>query len=94
MRVYLTNTDALQKAYDYIDIYLYLESSQEAGETPDYQLMNLQDGVAIFNLVGISGGSYTLSVTGGTYQLQSRETSEWEAGWTVTPEFYCEATQR
>ena len=94
VRVYLTNTDALQKAYDYIDMYLYLENSQEAGETPNYQLMNLQDGVATFNLVGISGGSYTLSINGGTYQLLSRETSEWEAGWTVTPEFYCEATQR
>jgi hypothetical protein len=94
VRVYLTNTDALQKAYNYIDMHLYLESSQEAGETPDYQLMNLQSGVAIFNLVNISGGSYTLSVTGGTYQLTSRETSEWEAGWTVTPEFFCEAEQR
>ncbi len=94
VRVYLTNTDALQKAYDYIDMYLYLENSQEAGESPSYQLMNLQDGVATFNLVGISGGSYTLSITGGTYQLLSRETSEWGAGWTVTPEFYSEATQR
>jgi hypothetical protein len=94
VRVYLTNTDALQKAYNYLDMHLYLESSQEAGETPDYQLMNLQDGVAIFNLVNISGGSYTLSINGGTYQLTSRETSEWEAGWAVTPEFYCEVEQR
>jgi len=94
VRVYLTNTDALQKAYNYIDMHLYLESSQEAGKTPDYRLMNLQNGVAIFNLVNISGGSYTLSINGGTYQLTSRETSEWAAGWTVTPEFYCEAEQR
>jgi hypothetical protein len=94
VRVYLTNTDALQKAYDYIDMHLYLDNSQEAGESPNYQLMNLQDGVATFNMVGISGGSYTLSITGGTYQLLSRETSEWAAGWTVTPEFYCEAMQR
>ena len=94
VRVYLTNTADLMKAYDYLDIRLYLESSQEAGETPSYQLMNLQSGVAVFNLVDISGGSYTLSVIGGTYQLRSRHTAEWEAGWTVTPEFYCEATQR
>ena len=94
VRVYLTNTDALQKAFNYIDMHLYLESSQEAGETPNYQLMNLQDGVAVFNLVNISGGSYTLSINGGTYQLTSRETSDWEAGWTVTPEFYCEVAQR
>jgi hypothetical protein len=75
-------------------MYLYLESSVEAGETPSYQLLNLQNGIAIFNLVGVSGGSYTLSVTGGTYQLFSREVLEWEAGWTVTPELYCEAEQR
>jgi hypothetical protein len=50
--------------------------------------------VATFNLVGIAGGSYTLSVTGGTYTLTSREVMEWEAGYTVTPELYCEVTQR
>ena len=94
VRVYLTNTADLLKAYDYLDMRLYLESSQEAGETPSYQLMNLQDGVATFNLIGISGGSYTLSIIGGTYQLLSRETSDWDEGWTVTPEFYCEVTQR
>ncbi len=94
VRVYLTNTAALLKAYNYLDMYLYLESSEEAGETPSYQLLDLENGLATFNLVGISGGSYTLSVTGGTYQLVSREISEWEAGWTVTPELYCEVEQR
>ncbi len=73
---------------------LYLEGSVEAGETPNYRLMTLENGVAIFNLVGISGGSYTLSVNGGNYQLVSREPMEWEAGYTVTPELYCEAAQR
>jgi hypothetical protein len=94
VRVYLTNTADLLKAYNYLNLYLYLESSEEAGETPNYQLMDLQNGLATFNLVGISGGSYTLSVTGGTYQLFSREISEWAAGWTVTPELYCEVEQR
>ncbi|MFC1916021.1 hypothetical protein ACFLW4_04925 [Chloroflexota bacterium] len=92
--IYLTNTDSLQKAYDYLNMELYLEGSEEAGETPNYQLLNLTDGVATFNLVGISGGSYTLSVNGGTYQLRSREVSEWEEGYTVTLELYCEVAQR
>jgi len=73
---------------------LYLDSSEEAGQTPSYQVLSLQNGIATFNLVGISGGSYTLSVTGGTYQLFSRDTAEWAAGWTVTPELYCEVEQR
>ena len=94
VRVYLTNIDALLKAYDNLTMELYLEGSVEAGETPNYQLMTLENGVATFNLVGITGGSYTLSVDGGTYQLVSREPMEWEAGYTVTPELYCEATQR
>ncbi len=84
----------MQKAYDNISLQLYLESSVEAGETPDYQTLTPENGLATFNLVGISGGSYTLAITGGTYQLTSRDVQEWESGWAVTPELYCEVTQR
>ena len=94
VRVYLTNTGSLQKAYDYLNMELYLEDSEEAGETPNYQLLTLENGVATFTLKDPISNSHTLSVTGGNYTLTSRETSEWEAGWTVTPELYCEATQR
>jgi len=38
--------------------------------------------------------SFTVEVTGGSYCLVSTDTSEWEAGWTVTPEFYCLIMQR
>ena len=37
---------------------------------------------------------YTVEIIGGGYCLVSDNTSEWAAGWTTTPEFYCEATQR
>ena len=94
VRVYLTNTADLQKAYEELNIELYLEDSEEAGETPNYQLLTLENGVATFTLKDPIGDSHTLSVTGGNYTLNSRETSEWEAGWTVTPELFCEATQR
>ncbi len=94
VRVYLTNTAALQKAYNNINLQLYLESSVEAGETPNYRTLTPENGLATFNLVGISGGSYTLAVTGGTYQLTSRDVQEWESGWAVTPELYLEVTQR
>ncbi|GAI58401.1 unnamed protein product, partial [marine sediment metagenome] len=89
VRVYLVNTDSVMKAYDYLNMQLYLEGSAEAGET-----LNLTNGVVTFNLVGISGGSYTLEVTGGDYTLNSRESDEWEEGYIVTPELYCEVTQR
>jgi len=94
VRVYLTNTGNVTKAYQSLNMELYLEDSVEAGETPNYQLFTLENGVAIFNLVGITGGSYTLSVTGGDYTLTSREPDEWDEGWTATPELYCEVTQR
>jgi len=37
---------------------------------------------------------YTAEVIGGAYCLVSTDTSEWEEGWTVTPELCCEVTQR
>ena len=38
--------------------------------------------------------SYIIEVVGGGYCLVSDNTSEWGSGWTVTPELYCEVTQR
>ena len=96
VRVYLTNTGALIKAYDSLNINLYLEGSVEAGETPNYRTLALENGWVTFNLKDFTpGNTYTLSVTtGGDYELVSRDTSEWEEGWTVTPEFYCQIVQR
>jgi len=37
---------------------------------------------------------YTIEIIGGGYCLVSDNTSEWGEGWTITPEFYCEVTQR
>jgi len=73
---------------------LYLEGSVEAGQTPNYRVLNIQNGLATFKIEGGGSGSHTLSVTGGDYKLTSREISEWEQDWTVTPDLYCEVTQR
>ena len=35
-----------------------------------------------------------VNIAGGDYELVSRDTSEWELGWTVTPELYCQIVQR
>ena len=94
VKVYLTNTGALVKAYDYLNMKLYLEGSVEAGETPNYRLLTLDNGGVTFSLEDYSPGTYTLSVTGGSYCLVSTDTSEWDEGWTVTPEFYCQILQR
>lgn len=94
VKVYLTNTDNLTKAYEYLNMELYLEGSVEAGETPNYQLLTLDNGIAAFTLIGGGGIGQTLSVIGGDYGLVSDNISGWEEGWSVTPELYCEATQR
>ncbi len=56
-KVYLTNTAALTKAYQYLNMKLYVEDSAEADETPNYQLLTLVNGVTTFNLRNIGGGS-------------------------------------
>jgi len=94
VRVYLVNTGDLAKAYQYLNMDLYLEGSVEAGEDPNYRTLTLENGWVTFNLKDYSPDTYTLSVTGGNYQLVSRDTSEWEEGWTVTPELYCQIVQR
>ncbi|MFC2033864.1 hypothetical protein ACFLTT_00465 [Chloroflexota bacterium] len=94
VKIYLTNTDNLTKAYQYLNLELFLENSAEAGETPNYQLFTLENGVATFNLEDGASDNQTLSLTGGSYWLNSHDCNDWDSGWTVTPEFYCEITQR
>jgi len=94
VRVYLTNVGGLAKAYQSLNMDLYLEGSVEAGETPNYRTLTLENGWVTFNLKDFSPDTYTLSVTGGDYELVSRDTTEWEEGWTVTPELYCQIVQR
>jgi hypothetical protein len=94
VRVYLANTADLMKAYDELNVRLFLENSVEAGQTPNYQVLNLANGLATFTLKDPASDNHTLSVIGGNYTLVSDDTSTWTQEWTVTPEFYCEATQR
>ena len=76
--VYLTNAANLTRAYKYLNMKLYLEGSEEAGETPDYQVLSLQNGRADFSLAGISSSAKSWTQTtksdfeGGTlYQLDT-----------------------
>ena len=93
VKVYLTNTGALIKAYQYLNMKLYLEGSVEAGETPNYQLLTLTNGSVTFSLEDYTPGTYALSVTGGSYCLVSTDPSEWGEGYSVTPELYCQVIQ-
>ena len=61
VKIFLTNTGDLAKAYDYLNMKLYLDGSVEAGETPNYQLLTLQNGETTFNIQDIAGieGTWT-----------------------------------
>ena len=68
--------------------------SLEAEKDPDYQILSLENGVILFNIEGGSAETYVVEVTGGSYRLISGDPAEWGEGWSITPEFYCEVTQR
>ena len=94
VKVYLTNTGDLVKAYQYLNMKLYLDGSMEVFEEPGYLLLTLDNGVAYFNLEGSNGGSRTIAVIGGSYGLISNKPDKWQDGWTVIPEFFCEVAPR
>ena len=56
VKAYLANTSALIKAYQYLNIKLYQDSSEEADDTPDYRLMTLENGSATFSLTATGFG--------------------------------------
>jgi hypothetical protein len=61
--VYLTNAANLTRAYKYLNMKLYLDGSEESGETPSYQVLSLQNGRANFSLSGITSSSKSWTQT-------------------------------
>ncbi len=94
VKIYLTNTAELIKAYSYLNMQLYVAKSLEAQKPPVYRVLSLENGVASLNIEGGSAKKYTVQLWGGAYRLVSSELSEWGAGWNIVPELYCEVTQR
>jgi hypothetical protein len=94
VKIYITNTASLLKAYQYLNMKVFTAYSLEAGKTPGYQVLSMENGVVLFNIEGGSAAKYTVSICGGAYRLISDNPDEWGAGWSVAPEFYCEVAQR
>lgn len=94
VKVYLLSTENLTKAYQQLNMQLYLEGSVEATLIPDYKVLSLQNGFASFWIDGGASGNKTLSITGGDYTLFSRDVAEWQSDYNVTPAMYIEVTQR
>jgi len=59
--VYLANAANLTKAYRYLNMKLYLTGSEEAGETPNYRMLTLQNGEVDFNMAELQpvAGTWT-----------------------------------
>jgi hypothetical protein len=94
VKIYLTNTAELIKAYNYLNMELYVAKSLEAKKPPPYRVLSLENGVTSFNIEGGSAGIYTVELLGGAYRLVSSNPDEWGEGWSVVPELYCEVSQR
>ena len=94
IKIYLTNTNDILKAYKYINMKVYMADTLEAEKTPDYQVLSIETGVITFNIKGGSAENYKVKIIGGSYRLMSDNSEEWGMGWTITPEFYCEVSQR
>jgi hypothetical protein len=94
IKIYLTNTAELLKAYNYLNMELYVAKSVEALKPPTIRVLSLENGVATFNIEGSTARKYTVEVRGGAYRLVSANPNEWGKGWNIVPELYCEVTQR
>lgn len=94
VKVYITNVADLLKAYQYLNMKVYVANSIEAGKTPNYQVLSLENGVVIFNLIGGSATDYIVQLIGGSYNLVSNNPDNWSQGWSIIPELYCEVSQR
>jgi hypothetical protein len=94
VKVYITNTADLLKAYQYLNMKINVSGSIEEGNAPGYKVLSLENGVVEFSILGGTSIQYIVSVTGGGYSLVSSDPAEWGAGYTLTPEFYCEISQR
>jgi hypothetical protein len=94
VKIYITNTADLLKAYQYLNMKIYVTNSIEAGKIPNYQILSLENGVATFDIIGGSALNYRVQLVGGSYNLVSSDPDNWGAGWTLTPDFYCEVSQR
>ncbi len=94
VKLYITNTRDLLKAYQYLNMKVYVYGSLEAEKDPDYQVLSIENGVIIFNIDGGSAPTYTIEIVGGGYRVLSADTEDWAEGWSIIPEFYCEVTQR
>lgn len=92
--LYLTNTGALRKAYQYLNIKVLVAGSLEADEIPGYQVLSMENGVVFFNIEWPVDSNYTVEVIGGGYRLTSDDPGDWGAGASITPEIYCEVSQR
>jgi hypothetical protein len=94
VKIYLTNTAQLIKAYSYLNMQLYIAKSVEAQKVPAYRVLSLENGSASFNIEGGSSKIHIVEVYGGAYRLISSDTTEWGTGWSIVPELYCEVSQR
>jgi hypothetical protein len=94
VKIYITNVADLSKVYKYLNMKVFVANTLEAETAPYFQVLSLENGVAMFHVIGDTTSSYLMQLIGGSYNLISDNPDDWGTGWSVTPEFYCEVSQR
>ncbi len=61
--IHLANVGSLIKAYQYLNMQVYVASSASASETPNYKILTLQNGQATFSLLELVASSNTWTQT-------------------------------
>lgn len=94
IRVYLVNTGSLIRYYEHLNMSLEFwdTTNTSADEQGIIQVLNLQNSEVLFTWPSLNGTPpYRVELTGGSYRLHPWKTM---AGGSVTPQVWCEITQR
>jgi hypothetical protein len=94
VKVYLVNTGALIRYYQHLNLALEFQDSTgtASDNQAEVQVLNLSNAEVTFDWVNGTGtGPYYVEVTGGGYRLHPWRTM---SGGSVTPQIWCEVTQR
>ncbi len=94
VKVYISNADELVHAYQHLNMKVIMKDSEEWGDAGhEYQLLTMDNAEVTFNLNGQAGTACLVELAGGSYAANPQSNLQWDSS-DVSPQLYCEVTQR
>ncbi len=94
VKVYISNADELVHAYQHLNMKIIMKDSEEWSDAGHkYQLLTLDNAEVTFNLNGMAGEACLVELAGGSYAANPQSNLQWGSS-AVSPQLYCEVTQR